>query len=209
MIDGKIVLNPKFEQRQKSDLHLTLTASEEKIVMIEAGANEVTNEKMLEAIKEGHKEIKKLVSFISKIKEEIGKEKFAYEEIKDDEKLVELVREGYYDELKSFMHNINKIELDGKIDALINKIIEDVKNEENVFSNISDLKEIYDKEIDEIKEMYIKNIPQVITSLEKEIVRKFILEEDKRVDGRGRDDIRELHGEVALIPRVHRIRIIF
>lgn len=182
LIDDQIIINPNISQREKSDLNLTVAASLEKIVMIEASSNEVCEEIMIKAIEEAHEEIKKIVKFICKIQEEIGKEKFEVEEIS--------IPENLFEDIKNFA-------------------IDDVK-----YALDTDDKNIREKRMNPIKEKIIEHflpmhpenqaiIEQCIYKLQKLIVRRWILDEHKRVDGRGLDDIRRLDSEVGVIPRVH------
>ena len=200
LIDNKIVLNPNEEQREKSDLKLTLAASKDKIVMIEAGAYELTNDKMMEAIKEGHKEIKKLIEFIEKIQKEIGKEKFEYEEQKVNEELLKIVRENHYKTIKGFLNKTDKQTLENNLNKLTEDIRTNIQELNNGFEVLKDLTEL---EISEKQAEFNKELNEIITYLEKEIVRKQILEEDIRVDGRGRDEVRVLSSEVKLFERTH------
>ena len=199
-IDKKIVLNPKEEERGKSELKLTLAASKEKIIMIEAGANELTNEEMMDAIKEGHKEIQKLLEFFDVIQKEIGKEKFEYEEKTVNEELLDIIRKAHYDEIKSYMKNTDKQTLDFNLSNLTDKIVVNLEEAKEEFESLSKLSEI---ERLEKESEYKKSLNDVITYLEKEILRKQLLEEDIRVDGRGRDDVRELSSEIDLFERTH------
>lgn len=181
LVDGKIVLNPMTTQREKSDLNLTVAGTKEKIVMIEAGANEVDDETMLNAIAAGHEEIKKMVDFISQIQSEIGKEKFTFES--------QEVPADMFDDVCAIALEETKLALDTD-----NKLIRDEK-----------LLPIYNKVYEQLEEKYPDSqvkLDECMYKLQKKIVRNWLLE-GKRVDGRGMDEIRPLASEVALLPRVH------
>lgn len=200
LIDDKIVLSPNEEEREKSELKLTLAASKDKIVMIEAGGNEISNEKMMEAIKEGHKEIQKIIEFVEKIQKEIGKEKFQYEEQEANKELLDIIRKEHYEKIKSFMQKTDKQTLENNINNLVTEIEENINEAEVGFEFLNELTEL---EKSEKQAEFKKSIYEIITYLEKEILRKMILEDDIRVDGRGRDDVRVLSSEVDLFERTH------
>ncbi len=187
LVDGKIVINPTEEQREISDLTLTVAATEKKITMIEAGANEVPDDLMLKAIKEAHKEIKKICKFINKIQKEIGKPKFEYQSFEVDQDVYEFVEENFKEEMKEKVQEADKETRDKNIDALTNKI-----------------EETYTEKFgEEAFEEHKSDIGEAIYKLEKKCVREMIFLEHKRVDGRKLDEIRPLSCEVGLLPRVH------
>ncbi|MCX4302446.1 MAG: polyribonucleotide nucleotidyltransferase [Clostridia bacterium] len=186
-VNDKIVINPTEEERKNSRLTLTVAGTIEKIAMIEAGADEIPDNTMLEAIKAGHVEIKKICEFISKIKEEIGKPKFEYKSAAVDETIYETIANEFADRMKTDVQTPDKIERDD----VLAKLTEDVKA-------------WYVEKFGEEKAEEDKSaIGDALYKLEKKTVRKLILEEGKRVDGRGIYDIRPLSCEVGLIPRVH------
>lgn len=186
-VDDKIVINPTEEQRQKSRLRLTVAGTKEKIAMIEAGADEISNTIMLQAIKEAHTEIKKLCDFISNIKAEIGKTKFEYKSFATDKDVYEEIKANFKDRMYKDVQEIDKTKRDENID----KITEDITNY---------FVEKYGEESAEEKKTAIADS---IHDLEKECVREMILEEHKRPDGRKIDEIRPLSCEVGVLPRVH------
>ena len=186
-VDGEVVINPTEAQREKSLLNLTLAGTIDKIAMIEAGAYEIKNDVMLDAIKKGHVEIKKICEFISKMKEEIGKTKFEYVHFNVDEELYEEISKEFGERMKQDVQTPDKIERDEKI----SKFTEDVQKW---------YAEKYGEDVAEEKKTAIND---AIYKLEKKTVRRLILDEGKRVDGRGIYDIRPLSCEVGLIPRVH------
>ena len=186
-VDGQIVINPTLEQREKTDLTLTVAGTEEKIAMIEAGANEIPEDIMLEAIKQAHVEIKKLCKFISDIKAEIGKTKFAYKSFEVDHNLFDKIAEKYEDRMYNDVQEIDKTVRDANVDKIKEEVMEYLKNE------------LGEEEVEKRKQ----EIGEILYKLEKKCVRKMILEEHKRPDGRKLDEIRPLSCEVGVLPRVH------
>ncbi len=186
-VDGQIIINPTLEQREKSDLTLTVAGTLEKITMIEAGANEIPDDIMLEAIKQAHIEIKKICEFISKIKEEIGKTKFEYKSFEVDHEVYEEIENNFKERMYNDIQTTDKDVRDANID----KITEDVIN---YFTEKYGEEETENKKTDIVDSLY---------KLEKKCVREMILEEHKRPDGRKLDEIRPLSCEVAVLPRVH------
>ncbi len=181
LVDGEIVLNPTLAQREKSDLNLTVAGTMEKIVMIEAGANEVDDDTMLKAILTGHEEIKKIVAFISDIQKEIGKKKFEFESMEVDHDL--------FDAIEELVGEKVKIALD--------------TNDKNVREErLNPIKDEVHEKFDEQYPEKIAMIDECIYKLQKKIVRNWLYE-GKRVDGRGIDEIRPLAAEVGVLPRVH------
>ena len=187
LVDGEIIINPTEEQRKNSDLNLTVAGTEKKIAMIEAGANEVPDDIMLKAIKEGHKEIKKICKFISKIKKEIGKPKFEYKSFAVNEDVYKFVEENYEAEMKEKVQEEDKETRDNNIAELTEKIIVAYT----------------EKFGEEQAEEHQTDLGEAIYKLEKKCVRNMIFYEHKRVDGRAIDEIRPLSCEVGLLPRVH------
>ena len=187
LVNGEIVINPTEEQRKISDLNLTVAGTAEKVAMIEAGANEVPNEVMLEAIKKGHEEIKKLCEFIQKMKDEIGKPKFEYKSFAVDHDLYEYLEQNYTEKMKQAVQEIDKDTRDNNVSALTEEI------EANLAEKLGE----------EEAETRKQEIGEAIYKLEKKCVRNMIFYEHKRVDGRALDEIRPLSCEVGLLPRVH------
>lgn len=187
IVNDEIVLNPNLEQREKSTLDLTVSATLDKICMIEAGAKEVPDKKMLEAIKVAHTEIKKLCEFIDDIKKEVGKKKIEYKSFAVPEELVDFVERHASDKMAAAIIAKDKTVRD----EAVNKVDEFVKEE-------------YIKEYGEDK--YLENkvmIGEALYKAEKKAVRNLVINEGKRVDGRGLDEIRPLSAEVSLFERVH------
>ncbi len=187
LVDGEVVINPTVEQRKKSDLTLTVAATENKITMIEAGANEVPDDVMLNAIKEAHKEIKKICKFISDIQKDIGKPKFEYKSFEIDKDLYSYLEENFKEEMKEKVQEADKETRDNNIAELTEKI-------ENSY---------IEKYGEEAFEENKQQLGDAIYKLEKKCVREMIFNEHKRVDGRALDEIRPLSCEVGLLPRTH------
>ena len=182
LVDGEIVICPNEEQRKRSDLQLIVAGTREKIVMIEAGANEVDNETMLEAIAKGHEEIKKIAQFIADVQAEIGKPKFSFESQEVAPEMFEAIKEFAIDKVKFALDTDDKNVREERLAPVIEEIH-------------AKFDEQYPEEIAKIDECIYK--------LQKFVVRRWLLDEGKRVDGRGIDEIRPLAAEVGLIPRVH------
>ena len=181
LIDGEIVLNPNLEQRAKTDLNLTVAGTAEKIVMIEAGANEVPDDVMLKAILTGHEEIKKIVAFINDIKAQIGKKKFEFESMEVDHDLFDAIEEMVAEDVKVALDTDDK----------------NIREE-----RLNPIKDAIHAKFDEAYPDKIAMIDECIYKLQKKIVRNWLYE-GKRVDGRGIDEIRPLASEVGVLPRVH------
>ena len=187
LVNGEIVINPTEEQRKISDLNLTVAGTAEKVAMIEAGANEVPDDIMLEAIKKGHEEIKKVCQFIQKMKDEIGKTKFAYKSFAVDHDLYEELEKDYTEKMKTAVQEIDKDTRDNNVAALTEEI-------ENALAE-----KLGEEEFEKRKQ----EIGEAVYKLEKKCVRDMIFYEHKRVDGRAIDEIRPLSCEVGLLPRTH------
>ncbi len=181
LVDGEIVLNPTLEQRAKTDLNLTVAGSAEKIVMIEAGANEVPEDKMLECILAGHEEIKKMVAFIDGIRKEIGKPKFKFESMEVDHDMFDAIEAFAADRVKAALDTNDKTVRDARLAPIIDDI---------------------HAKFDEVYPEQTAMIDECIYKLQKKIVRAWLYE-GKRVDGRGIDEIRPLAAEAGVLPRVH------
>lgn len=187
LVNGEIVINPTEAQRKVSDLNLTVAGTVEKVAMIEAGANEVPDDVMLEAIKKGHEEIKKVCQFIQKMKDEIGKPKFAYKSFAVDHDLYEELEKDYTEKMKTAVQEIDKDTRDNNVAELTEEI-------ENALAE-----KLGEEEFEKRKQ----EIGEAVYKLEKKCVRDMIFYEHKRVDGRAIDEIRPLSCEVGLLPRTH------
>ncbi len=180
-VDGELVLNPTLEQRAKNKLNLTVAGSAEKIVMIEAGADEISDELMLEAIAKGHEEIKKMVSFINDIKAEIGKPKFEFQSMEISHEIMDDVEALVGEKVKVALDTDDKNVRDARMQPITDEVLETLSEK---YPELADI------------------IGEVMYKLQKKIVRNWLYE-GKRVDGRGIDEIRPLAAEVGLLPRVH------
>ncbi len=181
LVDGEYVINPTVEQREKSDMLVTVAGTKQKVVMIEAGANEVPNDVMLEGIKLAHKEIITLCEFISGIQAEIGKKKFEYESHDVDHDLYDAIKEMAFEKLQYALDTDDKNVRDERIGVITDEIIPAL---EERFPDINE------------------QIGEVLYKMQKEIVRAWLVQ-GRRVDGRGLDEIRPLAAEVDLLPRTH------
>ena len=180
-VDGELVLNPTLEQRAKNKPNLTVAGSAEKIVMIEAGADEISDELMLEAIAKGHEEIKKMVSFINDIKAEIGKPKFEFQSMEISHEIMDDVEALVGEKVKVALDTDDKNVRDARMQPITDEVLETLSEK---YPELADI------------------IGEVMYKLQKKIVRNWLYE-GKRVDGRGIDEIRPLAAEVGLLPRVH------
>ena len=183
LVDGEIVLMPNAEQRAKSDLNLTVASSEKKVVMIEAGANEVTDDVMFDAIMAGHNEIvNSLIPFIKDIQAQIGKPKFSFESMEVDHDMYDAISEFAIEKVRYAMDT-------------------DDKNirEERLQPIYAEVHEKFDEQYPEQTAM----IDECMYKLQKFIVRRWLLDDGKRVDGRALDQMRPLAAEVGVLPRVH------
>ena len=182
LVNGELVINPTSEQRKLSDLQLTVAGSAKKVVMIEAGANEVDDDTMYNGIMLAHEEIKKLCTFIDGIVSEIGKPKFSYASGELDHDM--------FDEIFAYCEKavMEALDTDDKNvrDAKMQPIMDDI--EEQFTEKYPDLPVI---------------MPELIYKIQKKIVRRWLLVDKKRVDGRKMDEIRPLDAEIDLLPRVH------
>ncbi|MFM1514386.1 polyribonucleotide nucleotidyltransferase [Helcococcus ovis] len=185
-VDGEYIINPTQAQREISDLDLTVAGTKDAIMMVEAGANELTEDEMLEAILFGHEEIKRICDFIQTIIDEIGKEKQVFEFKDVDKELKNEIESEFYDKIKSALQGIDKQTRQEELDAVKEEIIETYMTED--FEDV---------------ELRNKEVIAIFDKLEKEIVRKLISVDKIRPDGRQMHEIRPLSAEVALVPKVH------
>ena len=186
-VDNQIVINPTLEQREKTRLTLTVAGTMDKVTMIEAGADEIPNDTMLDCIKAGHEEIKKLCKFIKEIKDEVGKPKFEYKSFATNKEVFDEISENFKARMYQDVQALDKEVRDANMD----KLAEDVQ---------AYFVEKYGEEETENKSADIANS---LHDLEKECVREMILKEHKRPDGRKIDELRPLSCEVGFLPRVH------
>lgn len=163
LVDGEIIVSPDAAQRAKSDLNLTVAANEDVICMIEAGANEVANDVMLDAIIKGHEEIKRMVAFIKNVQAEIGKPKFSFQSMEVPHELFDAIRDFAIDDVKAALDTDNKNVRDERLAPVVERIHEKFDDEEKTNAAVID---------------------EAIYKLQKFIVRRWLLDEQKRVDGR-------------------------
>ncbi len=183
-VNGELIINPTIEQEAKSDIDLTVAGTKDAINMVEAGADEVPEDVMLEAIMFGHEEIKRLVAFQEEIIQACGKEKFEVVISETSEELVAKVEAEAKDELKTAIQVVEKHARDEAIKAVKQEIVEKY-------------------EAEEAEEETIKQVKSVLDKLVKEEVRRLITKEKVRPDGRKVDEIRPLSSRIHVLPRTH------
>ncbi|MBR6736204.1 MAG: polyribonucleotide nucleotidyltransferase, partial [Oscillospiraceae bacterium] len=182
LIDGKPVLMPTAEERERSEMKLTVAGDTKKVCMIECAANEVPEDVMLECIIAGHKEAAKMAQFIDDVRKEIGVPKYEFTSVEVDHDLFEAVKEYAIDRVKAALDTDDK----------------NVR-EERLKPIAEDIHEKFEAEYPELA----YQLDEALYKLQKFVVRRWLLDEQKRVDGRGMDEIRPLSSEVGLLPRVH------
>ncbi len=182
LVDGQVVLNPTVEQREKSDLELTVAGSLNKVVMIEAGAKEVADDTMYDAIMIAHEEIKNICNFINTIVAEVGKPKFEYPSCEFDHDMFDKVFDFCEKDVMFALDTDDKNVRDERMQPITDAIVEK-----------------FSEEYPEMPEI----IGELIYKIQKKIVRRWLLEDQKRVDGRRMDQIRPLAAEVGLFNRTH------
>ncbi|MBP7402244.1 MAG: polyribonucleotide nucleotidyltransferase [Clostridia bacterium] len=182
LIDGKPVFNPTEEQRAASAMHVTLAGTDKKIAMIEAGANEVPDGVMLEAIIQGHQIIREICTFIDGIRADIGKPKFSYVSKEVPADMFAAVKEFGWDKMRQAVLSDDKSVRDGAVAALTEEVKAHVAG---------------------IDESWLPLVGEAVYKLEKKVVRDYLYNEHRRVDGRSINQIRPLSAEVGVLPRVH------
>ena len=182
LIDGEIVINPTLEQRAKSDLNLTVSSTEDLVAMIEAGANEISDELMFDCIMAGHEANKEVVKFINGIVEEIGKPKFEFESNDPDPEIFKEIEDFCIEDVKKALDTDDKTVRDAALLPIYNAVHE---------------------KFDEKFEGCEGKIEEIMYLVQKHVVRDWLKNEKKRVDGRGIDEIRPLNAQIDLLPRVH------
>ena len=182
LVDGEFVINPTLEQREKSEMYVTVAGTKKKVVMIEAGANEVSEEVMYDAILYAHQEIIKICDFIEEIVKAVGKEKATYESYELDHDMFDKVYAYSYDKVCAAIDTDDKRIRDERMKILSDEVM-------------AYLGEEYEGRDAELGEIFYK--------IQKEIVRKWLIEDHKRVDGRGINEIRPLSASVGILPRTH------
>ena len=181
-VDGEIVINPTAEQKEKSQMAVTVASTDSRIAMIEAGANEVSDDVMYNGIMAGHAANQPIIELIKKMKEEIGKEKFSYPSNEPDEEMLTAIKEFAIEDIRLALDTDDKTVRDARLKPVYEKVHE---------------------KFDEIYPDSAAKIDECLYKTQKYVVRRWLLDEKKRVDGRGMDEIRPLAAEVGLLPRVH------
>lgn len=181
-VDGQYVINPTSEQRKASKMAVTVASTDSLIAMIEAGADIVSDEVMYNGIMAGHEANQKIITFIKGIQAEIGKEKFSYPSNEPDEEMLSAVKAFAMEEVKIALDTDDKTVRDARLKPVYEKVHE---------------------KFDEIYPDQAAKIDECMYKTQKYVVRRWLLDEKKRVDGRGMDDMRPLAAEVDLLPRVH------
>ena len=182
LVDGKYVINPTLEERAKTEMTVTVASTDSLVAMIEAGANEISNEVMFDGIMFAHEENKKIVEFIKSIVAEIGREKIPFESNDPSEELFEAIKAFAIDDVKFALDTDDKRIRDERLLPVYDKVH-------------AEFDEKFPEEADKIDDCMYK--------LQKFVVRRWLLDEGKRVDGRGINDIRPLNAQVDLLSRVH------
>ena len=183
-IDGEFIVNPTVEQSEKSTIHLSVAGNKDAINMVEAGALEVPEEIMLEAIMFGHEEIKKLIAFQEQIMAEVGKEKLPVELFELDTELMAAIKETCEADMNAAIQTVDKLQREENITAVKTRVIEAY-------------------EAEEADEETMKQVKTILDKMVKDEVRRLITEDKIRPDGRKVDEIRPLSSEVGLLPRAH------
>ncbi len=183
-IDGEFIVNPTLEESAKSTIHLTVAGNKDAINMVEAGALEVPEETMLEAIMFGHEEIKKLITFQEQIVAEVGKEKVEVALYELDAELTATIKEACEADMNTAIQTVDKQQREENITAVKTRIIESF-------------------EAKEADEDTMKQVKAILDKMVKEEVRRLITEDKIRPDGRKQDEIRPLSSEIDLLPRAH------
>ena len=181
LVDGRLVFNPTSEERKVSDLDVTVVSTHKKVVMIEAGANEVPNDKMFEAIKSAHEENQKVLALIDRMVAEIGKPKFDYPHAAFNQELFDKIVDEFMDEAKAAMDTDDKNVREARWNAMIEKW--------------------HEKYLEEYPDMD-QYLEEFTYKFQKKIVKAWLLQ-GHRVDGRAKNEIRPLSAEVGLLPRAH------
>ena len=182
LINGKLIINPSFAEFEKSDLKLTVASTSEKVIMIEAGANEVPENEMLKAIYLAHETNQEIIKFFNEIRQICGKEKHEYEHFSVAEDFMNEIKSLVSsEEMEAAVFTDDKLTRDANIKKITERLEENFKDDEEKLAMIAD----------------------AIYQYEKKTVRKMILKDHKRPDGRQMDQIRPLAAEIDIVPRVH------
>lgn len=181
-VDGEIVINPTDEQKKVSKMAVTVASTDSRIAMIEAGAEQVSDEIMYNGIMAGHQANQSIIELIKKMVEEIGKEKFSYPSNEPDEDMLNAIKEFAIEDIRVALDTDDKTVRDARLKPVYEKVHE---------------------KFDEIYPDSAAKIDECLYKTQKYVVRRWLLDEQKRVDGRHMDELRPLAAEVGLLPRVH------
>ncbi len=182
LVDGKFVINPTAEEEKRSEMHVTVASTADLVAMIEAGANEIDNDTMFDAIMAGHAANQEVVNFINSIVAEIGKAKFDFVSNDPDPAMFEAIKEFAIDDVKAALDTDDKRIRDERLIPVYDAV---------------------HGKFDEVYADQIEKIDECLYKLQKYVVRRWLLDEGKRVDGRGINDMRPLDAQVDLLPRTH------
>ncbi len=182
LVDGEYVINPNSEQRKKSKMAVTVASTDSRIAMIEAGADEIPDDVMYGGIMAGHKANQPIIAFIKGIQEEIGKQKFSYPSNEPDEEMMDTIKEFAVDDIRAALDTDDKNVRDARLQPIYDKVHEN---------------------FDEVYPDQEAKIDECLYKTQKYVVRRWLLDEQKRVDGRKMDEIRPLAAEVGVLPRAH------
>ncbi len=185
-IDGKIIVNPTFSEIDQSDLEIVMAGTESNIIMVEGEAKEISEEEMIEALKYGHEEIKKLIPIQNELREICGKEKRPLENNHIDENFYHKIKESSIENIKELLKDKDKLERK----KAHKEILENLEKE-------------FQEDIENSNGISKYDIKSVIEELEREEMRRIITEKEIRIDGRGLNDIREINCEIGVLPRTH------
>lgn len=190
-VDGEFIINPTPEELEKSDLDLTVAGTKDAINMVEAGAKQVSEDVMLDALMFGHNAVKELIAFEEKIISEIGEEKMLYETLTPEKELVERIESLITEKMDKALRIKEKLEKYAAIDSIKEEMVELFTKE-----NEDKLKE------QELKELLVK-VQMVVSNVEYKLFRSIVVKEHIRSDGRQMDEIRPLSTDIDLLPRTH------
>ena len=190
-VDGEFIINPTPEELEKSDLDLTVAGTKDAINMVEAGAKQVSEDVMLDALMFGHNAVKELIAFEEKIISEIGEEKMEYETLTPEKELVERIESLITEKMDKALRIKEKLEKYAAIDSIKEEMVELFTKE-----NEDKLKE------QELKELLVK-VQMVVSNVEYKLFRSIVVKEHIRSDGRQMDEIRPLSTDIDLLPRTH------
>ncbi|MBU0671819.1 MAG: polyribonucleotide nucleotidyltransferase [Candidatus Margulisbacteria bacterium] len=186
-VGDKLIIDPTVTEMQDSEMDLVVAGSKDKILMIECGSEEVPEAEIIKGIKEAHSRIKEIIKLIEKLAKEVGKKKKTVKLYEPNEQIAKYINDNAADKITAAMNIANKADRDNELAKIKDELEQGIKDEA--------LKKIFGENK--------ADIGNVIEKIQKKAVRKMILDKDKRPDGRGLNDLRELSCEVGIVPRVH------